>query len=95
MTAVAAAAGGLVDQLLGEPPLHWHPVARYGSSMQRVEARLYADRRRNGIAFAAVGAGLGIGGGFALRRCFGSTLATLIATGISSAGKMLRSEEVV
>ena len=92
MTAVAAAAGGLVDQLLGEPPLHWHPVARYGSSMQRVEARLYADRRRNGIAFAAVGAGLGIGGGFALRRCFGSTLATLIATGISSAGKMLDDE---
>ena len=68
MTALAAAAGGMVDQLLGEPPLHWHPVARYGSSMQRVETRLYADRRRNGLAFTAVGTGLGIGVGFALRR---------------------------
>ena len=92
MSALAAAAGGVVDQMLDEPPLHWHPVARYGSSMQRVEARLYDDRVRNGIAFTAIGTGLGIGAGFALRRCLGPTLATVIATGISSAGKMLDDE---
>ncbi len=92
MTALAAAAGGLVDQLLGEPPPRWHPVARYGSSMQRVEAHLYADRRRNGIAFVAVGAGLGIGVGVALRRCLGPTLATVVATTVSAAGKMLDDE---
>ena len=59
MTALPAAAGGLVDQMLGEPPLRWHPVARYGSAMQRVEEKLHADRRANGIAFTAIGAGLG------------------------------------
>ena len=92
MTAVAAAAGGLVDQLVGEPPLRWHPVARFGSSMQRIEPGLYDDRRLNGIGFIAVGAGIGICVGFALRRCLGPTIATVIATGVSSAGKMLDDE---
>lgn len=92
MTALAAAAGGVVDQMLGEPPLPWHPVARYGSAMHRVETRLYADRRRNGVAFTAIGAGLGVSVGLLLRRTLGPTLATVLATGISAAGKMLDDE---
>ncbi len=92
MTALAAAAGGVVDQLLGEPPLRWHPVARYGATMQRIENGVYADRRANGIAFAAVGAGLGITVGLLMRRAFGPTLATVVATTVSAAGKMLDHE---
>ncbi len=92
MTALAAAAGGVVDQLLGEPPLRWHPVARYGATMQRIESGVYADRRANGIAFAAVGAGLGITVGLLMRRAFGPTLATVVATTVSAAGKMLDHE---
>ena len=92
MTALAATGGGLADQMLGEPTLCWHPVARYGSVMQRVEERLYADRRANGIAFTAVGAGLGISVGIVLRRTFGPTFATVVATCVSAAGKMLDDE---
>ncbi len=92
MTPLAAAAGGLADQLIGEPPLRWHPVACYGSLMQRVEERLYADRRANGIAFTVVGAGLGISVGIVLRRTLGPTLATVVATCVSAAGKMLDDE---
>ena len=92
MTALAAAAGGLVDQMLGEPPLRWHPVARYGATMQRIENGMYADRRANGIAFAAVGTGLGITVGLLMRRAFGPTLATVVATTVSAAGKMLDHE---
>jgi adenosylcobinamide-phosphate synthase len=92
MIPLAAAAGGLADQMLGEPPIRWHPVARYGSAMQRIEERVYADRRINGIAFTAIGAGLGIGTGLALRRIIGPTLATVAATCVSAAGKMLDDE---
>ena len=35
VTGVAAAAGVAVDQLLGEPPARWHPVALFGTLVQR------------------------------------------------------------
>lgn len=92
MTALAATVGGLADQMFGEPPLRWHPVARYGSVMQRVEEHVYADRRGNGIAFTTVGVGLGISVGIVLRRTLGPTLATVVATCVSAAGKMLDDE---
>jgi adenosylcobinamide-phosphate synthase len=92
VTALAAGVGGLADQIVGEPPLRWHPVARYGAAMQRIEQQLYADRRANGIAFTAIGAGLGISAGLVLRRTLGPKLATAAATCISAAGKMLDHE---
>jgi adenosylcobinamide-phosphate synthase len=92
VTALAAAVGGLLDQVIGEPPLRWHPVARYGTGMQRLEQRLYADRRLHGVAFLAVGAGLGTAIGLALRRLLGPTVATSMATCICAAGKMLDDE---
>ena len=92
MTALASALGGLADQMLGEPPLRWHPVARYGSFMQRIEAKLYADQRVNGVAFSAIGVGLGVSVGVLLRWTLGSTLAVVVATGVSAAGKMLDDE---
>lgn len=92
MTALAAAAGGLIDQVIGEPPLRWHPVAQYGTAMQRVEQRLHADRRVNGAAFTAVGAGLGITVGLVLRWAVGPRFATVAATCVCAAGKMLDDE---
>ncbi|MCU1365138.1 MAG: cobD, partial [Ilumatobacteraceae bacterium] len=94
MTALAATVGGLADQMFGEPALRWHPVARYGSVMQHIERHVYADRRVNGIAFTAIGAGLGIGTGLVLRRAIGPALASVAATCMSAAGKMLEDEAV-
>lgn len=87
MTALAVATGGIAGRLLGEPPLHWHPVARYGSVMQHIEQRVYADRRVKGIAFTAIRTGVGIGTGLVLRRAIGPALATVAATCMSAAGK--------
>jgi adenosylcobinamide-phosphate synthase len=92
MSALAAAAGVAADRLLGEPPVRWHPVARYGQLMLAVERRLYADRRRNGVLFALVGATVAGGVGLALRRAVGPTAATALATAVCVAGRMLDDE---
>jgi adenosylcobinamide-phosphate synthase len=92
VSAVAAAAGVAVDQLLGEPPARWHPVALFGALAQRAEGRLYADRRTRGALLVLVGAGVGATVGLLLRRTVGSVLATIGATAICAAGKMLDEE---
>ena len=58
--AVGAAAGIVLDRLLGEPPVpgHLHPVALFGSGVAAVESRLYDDRRAPGAVLAAVGIGV-------------------------------------
>jgi adenosylcobinamide-phosphate synthase len=92
MGLVPAVAGVGLDQLVGEPPLKWHPVARYGALMTGVEQRLYHDSRLAGAAFAVVGVGLGVTCGVCLGKVFGARTATVIATAVCSAGKMLDSE---
>jgi adenosylcobinamide-phosphate synthase len=92
MNVLAAAGGAALDQLLGEPPTRWHPVARYGTTMQHLETRLYANRRIDGVIFTAAGTGIGIIVGLALRRALGPRLATVVATGACAAGKMLDEE---
>ena len=92
MTGVAAAAGVAVDQLLGEPPEGWHPVALFGTLVQRAEGRLYADRRSRGAVLVLVGAGVGATVGLVLRRTVGPVLATVGATAICAAGRMLDEE---
>ena len=94
MNSVAATAGAALDQLLGEPPTSWHPVARYGSLMQRVEHHLYADRRLPGVALAMTGVGLGITVGLSMRRAIGPWMATLVTTTICAAGRMLDDEAI-
>ena len=49
-----AAAGVVVDRLVGEPPGLVHPVAAYGATMGAAEGRLWADDRRRGTAHAAL-----------------------------------------
>lgn len=80
--ALGVAAGLLLDRALGEPPDAWHPVARFGTVMGRVERALYAgpgtgldsraldraalDHRVAGGVYSLVGVGFGAGAGLAL-----------------------------
>lgn len=92
MSGFGAAAGVVVDRIAGEPPLAWHPVARFGSTMQRVEHRTYADRRPNGIVHLAVGVGLASAAGWLMRRVLGKHAGTAAAVALCSAGRMLDDE---
>ncbi|MBF6620810.1 MAG: cobalamin biosynthesis protein [Patulibacter sp.] len=62
MTARAVAIGLLLgaaaDRVLGDPR-RCHPVAGFGRAMQAVEARIWRDERRAGVAHAAVGVAIG------------------------------------
>jgi adenosylcobinamide-phosphate synthase len=54
----AVAAGVALDRILGEPPALVHPVAGFGTVMELVEDRIYADTRARGALY--------LGGGLAL-----------------------------
>jgi adenosylcobinamide-phosphate synthase len=60
---LGVAAGLVADAALGEPPLHPHPVAAFGSLMRAGERHLYAPTRRAGLAHAALGLGIGVAAG--------------------------------
>ena len=92
MNGVEAALGVVLDQLLGEPPDRWHPVAGFGSLMGRVEQTTYADRRTAGVVHLAIGVGVAVGTGLALRRLVGPRAATVFATTCCVAGRMLDDE---
>jgi len=80
---LAAAAGLVLDRLVGEPPADVHPVAGFGRTMERVEQALWADRRVNGAVYALSGAVMGAIAGSAA----GSTA---VATWAVAAGRELR-----
>ncbi len=92
MTAWGAALGLAADRLIGEPPVAWHPVARYGSLMEQVEHRLYADRRANGVAQIACGVALAALAGRVADRLLGRHLAAALAVTVCAAGRMLDDE---
>ncbi|MCU1483467.1 MAG: cobD [Actinomycetia bacterium] len=79
---VSVAVGLLADRVLGEPPTPVHPVAAFGSAMGAVERRLHRDSRLAGVAHAAIGLGLGVAAGRAVRS-------TAVATYVAVAGRML------
>ena len=79
----AVACGLLLDRLAGEPPADAHPVAWFGRTMERLEERLWADRKGQGIVYAAGGLALGLLAGRLMR-----SLAT--ATAVTVAGRELR-----
>ncbi len=58
--------GLAADALVGEPPDTIHPVAAFGSAMEAMERRLWADRRWRGMAFWVLGTGCGLAAGIAL-----------------------------
>ena len=80
---VASGVGILADDMFGEPPLHPHPVAAFGSAMRAVERVLYRDERAAGVVHAALGTGLGAAAGAVL----GSTA---LGTYLAVAGRGLR-----
>ena len=80
---LAAAAGLVLDRLVGEPPADIHPVVGFGRTMERVEQALWADRRLNGVVYALSGAVTGAVAGSAA----GSTA---VATWAVAAGRELR-----
>ncbi len=92
MNALAASAGVVVDRLFGEPPTRWHPVAWFGSTMNAIEARWWADDRRRGAGYTAVGLAAGVVPAFVLRRAIGPSAATVLASGVAIAGAMLERE---
>lgn len=93
--ALGAAAGLVLDRMLGEPADAWHPVAWFGTVMDRAERLLHADARLPGVAYALAGVGLGAATGGILQRCSrplpgGGTAAVAAAVGVACAGRMLR-----
>jgi adenosylcobinamide-phosphate synthase len=92
MTGLGAALGAIVDQLVGEPPVSWHPVARFGSMMRVVEERIHADRRTNGVVHLGIGVSTAAAVGIALRTVLGRHAATAVAVAACAAGRMLEDE---
>ena len=92
MSGLGAATGVAIDAAVGEPPLAWHPVAKFGSAMIAVERRTYRDTRAAGVVHLAVGVGAAVAIGFGARRLLGPFLATAAATALASAGRMLDGE---
>lgn len=92
LTGTAIAAGWLADRVLVEPPVRWHPVARFGSLMNLVEQRTYRDDRGAGVVHAGVGIGLAWTAGWALARVIGRRPAIALATAVCVGGRMLDDE---
>ncbi|HET9060537.1 MAG TPA: adenosylcobinamide-phosphate synthase CbiB [Acidimicrobiales bacterium] len=75
---VGAAAGGMLDLILGEPPDQVHPLRAFGALMTRLESFLYRRSRLAGSLYAAAGVAAGVLAG----RSIGSTaLASYVAIG--------------
>jgi adenosylcobinamide-phosphate synthase len=61
-----AALGVVLDHLLGEPAISWHPVVHFGRLMNALERKGYLDSRARGVAYSLAGTLLGVGSGRAL-----------------------------
>lgn len=85
----ALAAAMVLDRALREPPTRLHPVAWFGSAMGRVEAVVWRDCRRAGVAYTAAGVAAAGTVGVASRR-LGGELGTVAVTAVAVAGNELR-----
>ncbi len=88
--------GLLADRLWGEPPATVHPVARFGSTMARLEQRWWRDDRRSGSRFALVGIGWGTAAGVAVSMALrpagrpgAAGVSTAVSVALASAGRAL------
>jgi adenosylcobinamide-phosphate synthase len=86
---LAAGVAVAADRVLGEPPAAVHPVGAFGNAMAKLEKTVYRDRRDTGVVYVGAGVGAGVIAGVALRRIAGRAIATLIATEVVVAGRML------
>ncbi|MGH9109693.1 MAG: cobalamin biosynthesis protein [Acidimicrobiales bacterium] len=84
----AVAVGLVADAVLGEVP-SWHPVAGFGSAMERLEGRWWADDRLRGTVFAAAGIAAAAATGRGATAAVGPGPALAAATWVSAAGRAL------
>jgi adenosylcobinamide-phosphate synthase len=91
-SALAVAAGFVLDQLVGEPPTKVHPVVGFGSFMKRVEKSIYRDSRAAGSVMCATGVFVAAGSGVAGNRFLGKFLASTLSVYVAVASKMLTDE---
>jgi adenosylcobinamide-phosphate synthase len=89
MSAIGAAVGVVADRWVGEPPTAVHPVAWFGTTMTKLEERLWRDSRGRGVVHAAAGIALAGGTGAVLDRALPSGAATATAATMAVAGRML------
>ncbi|MYG94919.1 MAG: cobalamin biosynthesis protein CobD [Acidimicrobiia bacterium] len=82
-TSLGAAAGLLIDRVVGEPPASAHPIAEFGKAMKHIEQALWANRRLAGIAYATIGVTIGAAGGWLMKS-------TATAVAVTAAGHELR-----
>lgn len=82
----------VADQLLGEPPTRWHPVAHLGAWLHWFESVTYRDSRRAGVFHTAIAVGGSVLVGGAVERVLGRRVATCAATVVCVAGRMLGDE---
>ena len=89
--AAAVAVGLAMDRVAGEPPTAFHPVARFGSLMERIERRVYSDDRQRGAFYTACGVGIAAaaGGAMSIGARRRGVPAVALATAITVAGKAL------
>lgn len=89
---IGAALGWVLDRALGEPPTRWHPVAAFGRAMTALERRTWRDTRSAGAVHLLAGVGGAAAVGLALERLLGARGATVLATAVAVAGRMLGDE---
>jgi len=88
---LAGVAAGLVaDGLMGEPPVSWHPVARFGAAMEWADRRWWRDSRATGVVYAASGIGTGVASGALLGRVLSPFGSTAGAVALAAGGRSLR-----
>jgi adenosylcobinamide-phosphate synthase len=97
--------GIFADRVLGEPPKSLHPVARFGSGMERLEHLWWRDSRAAGTRYFAAGVSVATAAGIVvshavtrpyatarLTRLFGGIVACAVAATIATAGRALGEE---
>jgi adenosylcobinamide-phosphate synthase len=83
------ALGLLIDRVFGEPPDAFHPVARFGTAMDALERRWWADRRSRGAGYVGVGMGTVLAVGVLAEQLLGQAVALSAAVSVASAGRAL------
>jgi adenosylcobinamide-phosphate synthase len=76
--------------VLGEPPVRPHPVALFGRVVRAAEQRTYRDSRAAGTAHAALGIGLGMAAGAAVRSTAGATYVAVAGRALWQAADAVR-----
>jgi adenosylcobinamide-phosphate synthase len=88
------AAGLALALVLPEPPNRAHPVAWFGTAMQRVERGRYRDDRARGVQYTVVGTALAATSGALGRALVGPAVMNVLATTVTVGGRMLTTEAV-